>query len=227
MQEENADAVQQSNALKTIASRIIFLASQLLKGIKIEYLGPCYLDGTQLSDWEIMEEGYAGPIGYGWIKGDIPDELKQIQRDVIEAYQIWYITANQFIKKYNPDCEDMSKAYYNDILNYLQLDNSILDTDNNRYIINKFNDVFHLQASILKGTLSIIGNKELISALETGTDKIEREPIYDINRQLAGRDINQAGRDIIVIANPPAKDNLDSTRANLEMLVKGTKNIYL
>lgn len=49
----------------------------------------------------------------------------------------------------------------------------------------------------------------------------EQEIAYEIENQQAGRDINQAGRDIIIVPNLPVTAGSELKKANLEMLVNG------
>lgn len=56
--------------------------------------------------------------------------------------------------------------------------------------------------------------------------KVEQELAYEIESQQAGRDINQAGRDIIIVHNLPATAGPELKKANLEMLADN-KRIYI
>ena len=58
------------------------------------------------------------------------------------------------------------------------------------------------------------------------TDEKDQELAYDIERQQAGRDIYQAGKDIIIVPNLPATTGSELKKANLEMLVDNTR-IYI
>ena len=51
----------------------------------------------------------------------------------------------------------------------------------------------------------------------------EQKPSYEIEGQQAGRDINQAGRDIIIVSNLPITAESELKKANLEMIVRGNK----
>jgi HEPN domain-containing protein len=131
--------------LESLASEVEDLAKQIISGSSIfNYVGP-------------FDDEYSPP-SYYW--DDIPEKLKKIQSKALRDYQIWYSSAFQLIRAYVPEKEDEFKRCYEGVLNYIQLNNSIIISDSNRTIVNAFDNVFQLQRSILLSAPYVIEIKE-------------------------------------------------------------------
>jgi len=99
------------------------------------------------------------PTQYSW--SDVPENLKIIRREAIRNYQIWYSSACQLVKEYVPEHEEDFRRGYDKVLEFIQLNNSILNTSNNRLIIDRFENVFEIQRGVLLSIPFVARIKEL------------------------------------------------------------------
>ena len=99
-----------------------------------------------VSIFSYLQEEYE-PTQYCW--SEVPENFKATRRDALRNFQIWYSSAYQLVKEYVPEQENDFKRNYNEVLDFIQLNNSILDTTNNQLIIDKFENVFEIQSGIL------------------------------------------------------------------------------
>lgn len=88
----------------------------------------------------------------------LPEELKDLQREVIRKYELWYSTARQLVRKYLPEREEQFVTCYKDtkswfvrrgVIDYLRL-GSGQSSDDKGEIASSFMKVFDTQRNIVE-----------------------------------------------------------------------------
>ena len=154
------------------------------RAAEIEDLYIEFMSGVDTYKTESPFGGKAGPF---W---EVPsEELESIQRDVLQKYEIWYNSAFPLVKEYIPErVEDFTKLY-NECTERLKLDNEA--SSNVQKVINKQNQDFDTQRSILQSISSKVSNDELRARKQISENVAQNELsrarlLFDENEIRAG-----------------------------------------
>src|SRR3989442_263379 len=123
--------------------------------------------------------------------GELPDQLKPVQRDAIRKYQRWYTSAHQLIKEYIPEKEEEFVSCYEDkhtslgVIDMLQLRDAWW-IEVYRPITKLFLDYFEVQRSILLSVPDVAEIKELnlrkIITADVARTEIEEAEVLLMNK---------------------------------------------
>ena len=109
---------------------------------------------------------------YYW---NIPSgDLKDLQRDVLRKYQLWFSSSLQLIMEFLPEKSSEFDAQYKDLFNGLMLDSEEL-TSIKVEIINTYLQPFEIQRSILLSVPYVVDIKELSLRKVIASDFISSE----------------------------------------------------